>query len=147
MKELDEATCRSFLRSRRFGTLALADGGEAYCVPLFYAFDGESVFFISRPGAKDGFREHTKHGCFVVVEFVGDDDWTSVQVRGPVRKVDSNADAERAFAALADNPFPPEFGMDTHGQPLRSGKGAYLWMMDPEHVSGRHSSTPVRLKR
>lgn len=147
MRDLDEAACRAFLGSHRVGVLALADRGAAYAVPLFYAFDGAAIYFHSRPGEKDAFREATGEGCLVVLEVHGDDDWTSVQVRGPVEKVGSNADADRAFKALAENPFPPEFGVDLRGRPERSGKGAYLWRMRPVRVTGRASGSAVRAKR
>ena len=144
MKDLPEADCRSFLRSHRVGVMSLAREGEAYGVPLFYAYDGASLFFHSRPGEKDDFLQHTGRGCFVVLEVHSDDDWTSVEARGPVRKVDSNADADRAFKALSENPFPPEFGVDARGKPLRSGKGGYIWMMQPASLTGRKSQRPVR---
>lgn len=146
MRDLPEAECKAFLRGRRVGVMSLARKGEAYGLPLFYAFDGRDLFFHSRPGEKDDFLDETDDGCFTVLDVRSDDDWTSVEARGPVGKVSTNADADRAFKALAENPFPPEFGVDLHGKPQRSGKGAYLWMMKPDRITGRTSSVPVRGK-
>lgn len=146
MKEMSEADAKAFLGSHRFGVMALARGGEAYGLPLFYAYDGYALFFYSRPGEKDQFVEGTTDGCFVVVDFRSDDDWLSVEARGPVNKVETNSDAERAFNALADNPFPPEFGIDEKGKPKRSGQGGYLWMMKPRNVTGRQSRSLVSRK-
>lgn len=144
MKEMREADCRAFLGAHRVGVMSLAHDGDAYGLPLFYAYDGYALFFNSRPGEKDEFLQHTGEGCFVVVEVKSDDDWTSVEARGPVKKVDTNSDADRAFKAIADNPFPPEFGVDVRGNPQRSGKGSYLWMMKPEKITGRTSQAAVR---
>ena len=124
--------------------MSLARNGDAYGLPLFYAYDGYDLFFNSRPGEKDDFLGATQAGCFIVMDYQSDDDWTSVEARGPVRKVDTNADADRAFKAIAENPFPPEFGVDLKGKPQRSGKGAYLWMMKPERLTGRASQAAVR---
>ena len=146
MKELDEGASRAFLGTHRFGVLCLADGGQAYGVPLFYAFDGQAVYFHSRPGEKDHFRDATADACLVVVEMHGDDDWTSVEARGPVQTVQTNAEADRAFTAISENPFPPEFGLDAAGKPGRSGKGGYLWMMRPQRITGRTSRSPVRAR-
>lgn len=55
---------------------------QAYGLPLFYAYDGDAIFFNSRPGEKDEFLQSTTEGCFVVVEVKSDDDWTSVEARG-----------------------------------------------------------------
>ena len=146
MKQMRDDEAHAFLRAHRVGVMALARDGVAYGVPLFYAYDGYDLFFNSRPGEKDEFLDHTEEGCFVVLEVRSEDDWTSVEARGPVKKVDTNADADRAFQAIVDNPFPPEFGVDTRGKPQRSGKGAYLWMMRPEHITGRTSSSVVRTR-
>ncbi len=146
MKELPEADCRSFLARHRVGVIALAREGDAYAVPLFFAYDGRSLYFHSHPGDKDHFREGTHDASFVVVEVHGDDDWTSVQATGPVRKVASNDDADRAFRAIAENPFPPEFGVDAKGNPGRGSSGTYLWMMTPRKVTGRTSRSLLRMK-
>jgi nitroimidazol reductase NimA-like FMN-containing flavoprotein (pyridoxamine 5'-phosphate oxidase superfamily) len=147
VKELDEPTARAFLGSHRFGVMALAREGEAYTVPLFYAYDGLALFFHSRHGEKDEFLAGTRQACFVVVDYQGDSDWTSVEARGPVHRVQTNSEADRAFKAISENPFPPEFGVDSHGRPERSGKNAYLWMMTPEQVTGRSSQSLARVKR
>lgn len=144
MKEMTETEAKAFLRKNRFGVMSLAHEGRAYGLPLFYAYDGYDLFFYSRPGEKDDFMAHTQEGCFVVLEVRSDDEWVSVEARGRVMKVESNADAGRAFNAIAENPFPPEFGVNARGEPLRSGKGGYLWMMRPDHVTGRSSRPAVR---
>ena len=146
MKEMREDDCQAFLGGRRFGVMSLARQGDAYGLPLFYAYDGYAIFFHSRPGEKDGFLEQTNEGCFVVVEVRSDDDWTSVEARGPVSRVATNADADRAFKAISNNPFPPEFGIDVRGKPKRSGAESYLWMMKPEKITGRTSRSLVRSK-
>lgn len=144
MDEVPEADCKAFLRGHRIGVMSLARAGKAYGLPLFYAYDGYDLFFHSRHGEKDAYLDETAEGCFVVLEVRSDDDWTSIEARGPVRKVATNADADRALRAIAETPFPPEFGVDSRGNPQRSGKGAYLWMMRPERVSGRMSHSAAR---
>lgn len=146
MKELPEDACRAFLGRHRVGVMALAKGGDAYAVPLFFVYDGDALYFHSHPGDKDAYLEGTHEGCFVVVEVHGEDDWTSVQARGPVEKVTTQADAAKAFQALSDNPLPPEFGIDWLGRPKRGSGDTYLWTMRARTVTGRTSRSPVRLK-
>lgn len=128
---------------RRHG---LGQGRDAYAIPLYYAYDGEALYFHSHIGAKDAFLQETHEASFVVVEVEGTDDWTSVQVTGPVEKVSRSGDAQKAFEALAENPLPPEFGVDVKGNPKRGSKDSYLWMMRPRKVTGRTSRSLVRLK-
>ena len=146
MKELPEATCKAFLSKHRVGVMALAKDGDAYAVPLFFAYDGQALYFHSHPGEKDSFLSETHEGCFVVVEVHGDDDWTSVQATGHVEKITLSVDAMRALDAMSENPFPPEFGVDAKGSPKRSSDRMYLWMMRPRKVTGRTSRSLVRMK-
>lgn len=146
MKELPESACKEFLGQHRVGVMALAKEGDAYAVPLFYAYDGQALYFHSHPGEKDAFLQETHNGSFVVVEFHGDDDWTSVQATGHVEKITLSDDAMRALEAMSENPFPPEFGVDSKGTPKRSSSRMYLWMMKPLKVTGRTSRSLVRVK-
>lgn len=126
--------------------MALASDGDAYAVPLFFAYDGDMLYFHSHPGEKDTFLEGTHEGSFVVVEVHGVDQWTSVQVTGAVQKLDHTGDAEKAFQALSEVPLPPEFGFDQKGRPNRSWRGSYFWMMAPRKITGRTSRSVVRAK-
>src|SRR5689334_8622587 len=93
VKQLEDSACIAFLGGHRVGVMAVSRQGDAYAVPLFYAYDGRALYFNSHPGGKDAFLEDTHEGCFVVVEVHGDDDWTSVQAVGPVQRIDRNDDA------------------------------------------------------
>lgn len=146
MKELPEPACKAFLGAHRVGVLSLARSGDAYAIPLFYVFDGASLYFHSKPGEKDAFLAGTHEGCLVVMELEGDDDWTSVQVTGRVERLTRNEDAERAFAVLAETPLPPEFGVAASGNPKRGSAGMSLWRLTPRKVTGRQSKSLVRLK-
>lgn len=146
MEILANDACLGFLKRGRIGVMALASKGEAYAVPLFYAYDGKRLYFQSHPGEKDHFLEDCEQACFVITEVHGDDDWRSVQVTGPVEKITLSDDATQALDTMAKNPFPPEFGVDTKGNPNRSAQRMYLWMMMPEKISGRVSKMPPTVK-
>lgn len=142
MEILPRDACLGFLKRGRIGVMALAKSGSAYAIPLFYSFDGKRLYFQSHPGEKDRFLEACQQACFVVTDVRGDDDWKSVQATGPVEKITLSDDAMQALDAMAKNPFPPEFGVDTQGNPKRSSGRMYLWMMTPKTISGRVSRTP-----
>jgi nitroimidazol reductase NimA-like FMN-containing flavoprotein (pyridoxamine 5'-phosphate oxidase superfamily) len=144
MDVLPIEACMGFLKRNRVGVMALADEGRAYAIPLFYAFDGQRLYFQSHPGAKDHFLEHSRQGCFVVTEVKGDLDWRSVQAIGKVEKITLSDDAMKALDQMAKNPFPPEFGTEPSGEPKHSSKRMYLWMMTPDDLSGRSSHVKPR---
>jgi nitroimidazol reductase NimA-like FMN-containing flavoprotein (pyridoxamine 5'-phosphate oxidase superfamily) len=139
MDVLPAEACMGFRHRGRVGVMALAREGRAYAIPLFYAYDGKRLFFQSHPGEKDTFLEGCDEACFVVTEVHGDDDWKSVQATGPVEKITLSDDAMQALDSMAKNPFPPEFGVDTKGNPNRSAQRMYLWMMSPTKITGRSS--------
>ncbi|HJQ93368.1 MAG TPA: pyridoxamine 5'-phosphate oxidase family protein [Candidatus Thermoplasmatota archaeon] len=142
MEELASDACKEFLMKHRIGVMALAKEGKAYAVPLFYAYDGNRLYFHSHPGHKDEVLAGTEEACFVVVEAHGDDDWTSVQATGSAEKITLSDDAMQALDVMAKNPFPPEFGSNPKGYPNRSAANMYLWMMTPGRITGRKSRTP-----
>lgn len=121
------------------GVLSLADKGSAYAIPLFYGYDGDSLFFHSHIGHKDEFIEATEEACLVVMSYESEDAWESVQAFGPVEKLSVLDDIKDAEAALLDVPLPPEFGTFPAGKPRRSESGTYYWRLLPETVHGVRS--------
>jgi len=142
MERMSGDEAQELLSASMVGHLALARGGEAYAIPLFYAFDGERLYFHSHPGLKDEYLDGTKEACFVVTLFEGPDTWRSVQVFGRIEKATLSDDALAALDALQKVPFPPEFGVDEAGRPKRSHHRMYIWMLAAERMSGRKSSLP-----
>jgi hypothetical protein len=88
--ELDE-----FLRLGEHGVLGLADGGDAYAVPLSYHYDGDRLLLRvsdhDDDSEKRGFLGTTETATFVVFDASTADSW-SIQVRGPVSEFDSDVD-------------------------------------------------------
>lgn len=139
MDAMTEGAARHLLGRNFRGTMALAEGGYAYAFPVFYAFDGQRLYFHSHPGLKDRFLTATAEACFNVVEYDDRDDWRSVQCFGRVEKITLSDDAMEALDALSKIPLPPEYGVDAAGGPKRSAERMYLWMMVPARISGRAS--------
>ncbi|WP_178915315.1 pyridoxamine 5'-phosphate oxidase family protein [Natronomonas gomsonensis] len=88
--ELDE-----FLRLGEHGVLGLADGDDAYAVPLSYHYDGKRLLLRvsghDDDSEKRRFLETTGTTTFVVFDASTADSW-SIQVRGPVSEFESDVD-------------------------------------------------------
>lgn len=101
---MSEAEVDEHLRAGEHGVLALADGHDAYAVPLSYHYDGDRLLLrVSThrgPGEKSDFLETTETATFVCYEASGDDSW-SIHVRGSV------APAEEVDEATLNEMFPP----------------------------------------
>ncbi|MFB6080281.1 MAG: pyridoxamine 5'-phosphate oxidase family protein [Haloferacaceae archaeon] len=74
---MDDAEVEERLRTAETGVLALADGNDAYAVPLAHYYDGERIYF--RLGSTEGskkraFWETTGTACYVLYETDPTDD-------------------------------------------------------------------------
>lgn len=95
---LSQEAVEERLRSGDHGVLGLADGDDAYAVPLSYHYDGDA--FLLRVSDHDGhsekrgFIEATETATFVCYGATDSESW-SVQIRGPLREWQGDADEER----------------------------------------------------
>ena len=137
MREMTPPEASQFLRSNHAGVLALADGGDAYGVPLYYAYDGRDLYFQTRPGLKQRYAVATGEACFTVVRVTAPDSWASVQVFGPLERIEPSL---RAQDALLSVPLPPDWGEGPRGEPQRHARDVVLYKLHARRVSGRYSN-------
>ncbi|MFC4407464.1 pyridoxamine 5'-phosphate oxidase family protein [Haloarchaeobius iranensis] len=86
--QMDALEIDEFLESQQTGVLALANDGDAYAVPLSFAYDDDDRSVYLRlgfaPGSqKQRYLERTDHVSFVVYDDT-DEGWKSVLVEGKV---------------------------------------------------------------
>lgn len=141
---MTEAETREFLGHNKAGVLSLADQGRAYGVPLFYGYDGGTLYFFVRQGLKMQYARLTSEACFTVIRIMGLDDWASVQVFGELERVPEGPERMRAHEALMGVPLPPEWGESSFGEPLRSGERTAYYRLVPREISGRYSEPAPR---
>lgn len=111
---LDEAEIDDYLRSTPTGVLALADGSDAYAIPLVHHYDGDGLYLRlgSTPDSeKRRFVDRADRVCYVVYgtkrtngpeEF---ESW-SVLVTGRLTEL-TGPDRERFDTAEINKNFPP----------------------------------------
>jgi nitroimidazol reductase NimA-like FMN-containing flavoprotein (pyridoxamine 5'-phosphate oxidase superfamily) len=83
------------LRAGEHGVLGLADGGDAYAIPLSFHYDGERLLLrVSERGGdseKGRFIAATETATFVCYEASTDESW-SIHVRGPIQRWEGDVD-------------------------------------------------------
>lgn len=88
---MDEESVRARLRAAETGVLALADGSDAYAIPMaFHYDDGDSILLrVGRfPGSeKIAYIEATGRACFVVYEYESPRESWSVLLTGTLHPV------------------------------------------------------------
>jgi nitroimidazol reductase NimA-like FMN-containing flavoprotein (pyridoxamine 5'-phosphate oxidase superfamily) len=134
---------RAMLRQGRVGVLALARGGDAYGLPVYYAFDGRHLYFHTHPGHKSDYIGATREACFTLVAARSTDEWASIMVFGVLERVDGTPSHLAAMHALMAVPLPPEWGVSEAGEPRRGGEGAATYRLTPTRISGRFSQREV----
>jgi nitroimidazol reductase NimA-like FMN-containing flavoprotein (pyridoxamine 5'-phosphate oxidase superfamily) len=92
---MSESEVDSRLRGGEHGVLGLANGDDAYAVPLSYHYDGDRLLLRvsdhDGDGEKGRFLETTDTATFVCYEASTDESW-SVHVRGPIRRWERTVD-------------------------------------------------------
>lgn len=136
MREMSPAEANQFIRANRAGVLGLADGGRAYCIPLYYAYDGRDIYFQSRPGLKQKYAVATKEACFTIVRATTPDTWASVLVFGDLERIEPSLAAEDALLRV---PLPPDWGETSLGEPERHDRDVALYRLRARRTTGRYS--------
>jgi nitroimidazol reductase NimA-like FMN-containing flavoprotein (pyridoxamine 5'-phosphate oxidase superfamily) len=132
---MDEADVEGHLRDAGHGVLALADGNDAYAVPLHVHYDGRRLLLrVSRhdgDSEKRRYLEATGTATLVCYAASSGESW-SVLVRGPVEVWDGEADE-----ATLNEWFPPFRLFDEHVEDVAFD----LYELGTESVVGRKSVT------
>lgn len=93
---MDEEDVEYYLQAGEHGVLGLADGDDAYAIPLSYHYDGKRFLLrVSHTpeGDKERFLETTDTATFACYEASTDESW-SVLVRGSLHEWETEPDDE-----------------------------------------------------
>lgn len=139
MRTMTEEEIASFVSTRGFGVLALAEGNHAYGVPLFYGASGGVLYFQTRAGQKTHYLYATTEACLTISSTRGMGEWASVQILGRLERVGAGG---QAHEALADVPPPLHWASDDARGDGQAG-GLTTFRLVPTHRYGRYSE-PAR---
>lgn len=135
MEEMTDDEIRTLLDHARVAHVGLARDGDAYVIPVFFAYDGEQLWFHSHPGLKRDYLDATGEACATVTVVETEEVWASVQILGPVAEATMNDDRKRAMEALMSRPSPPHREGDDPEE-------LFYWHLTPNQISGRKSVRP-----
>lgn len=97
---LDDAECRDVLSKQRLCVLAMVDGDEPYAVPVYYGFDGETMYLGVAEGRKTSVLDRNPRVCVTVSEPGARDSWRSVLVAGVSRTITDADERARAIDVM-----------------------------------------------
>lgn len=137
---MDDGSVDERLRTADSGVLALANGNDAYAVPLAHYYDGDSLYFrlgMDEKGAKRRFLETTETACYVLYGTDPTDDpkafdsWSLV-VTGQLVEL-SGSDRERFDTAEINDRFSPIRVFDEAIEDI----DVTVFRFDIERITGR----------
>ncbi len=135
--------CREILTRQRLCILSTVDGNEPYAVPLFYGFDGETIYLGVAEGRKTRVLDSNSRVCLTVPDVGAGDSWRSVMIAGRAELVTDSVERERAVQVMIDHNRRPErqnSGTEEPGATSRTksrhGGGRILRIADAE-MTGR----------
>jgi nitroimidazol reductase NimA-like FMN-containing flavoprotein (pyridoxamine 5'-phosphate oxidase superfamily) len=133
---LSDAECRAVLERQRLCVVSVVDDGEPYAVPVFYGFDGHTLFLGVAEGRKTRALDVSARVYIVVTEVGPGDAWRSVAIAGRARTLVDAAERQAAIDVLvAHNRRVRSASLEGTPPPRRSG-GRVLRIEDAV-VTGR----------
>jgi nitroimidazol reductase NimA-like FMN-containing flavoprotein (pyridoxamine 5'-phosphate oxidase superfamily) len=132
---LDDARCREILERQRLCVVSVVDAEEPYAVPVFYGYDGESIYLGTSEGRKTRALDANPRIYIVVTETGPGDAWRSVAIAGRVQSV-TDADARlRAIDVLVAHNRRVRGASSPASTPRRSG--GRILRVDHPIITGR----------
>lgn len=134
-RELSRAEIDDFLRGQRIARLACQAGGEAYIVPLIYAYDDGAVVAVTTEGRKTAMLRENPRVCVEVDEYDADGkgSWRSVIAYGTYDELAGEA-IEPALSLLRER-FARAAGRAAEPRPL--GPNVVVLRITLDEMSGR----------
>lgn len=134
---LSEADCRAVLERQRLCVVSMIDGAEPYAVPVFYGFDGATLYLGTSEGRKTRALDANSRVYVLMTEVGPGDAWRSVAVAGRARTLTTEVERERAIEVLiAHNRRVRGAAGVTSAPPRRVGGGRVMCVEDVS-ISGR----------
>ena len=97
---LCDADCRAVLERQRLCVVSVVDGEEPYAVPVFYGFDGQTLYLGVAEGRKTRALDVSARVYIVVTEVGPGDAWRSVAIAGRARTLVDAAERQAAIDVL-----------------------------------------------
>ena len=134
---LSDVECRAVLERQRLCVVSVVDDGEPYAVPVFYGFDGQTLFLGVAEGRKTRALDVSARVYIVVTEVGPGDAWRSVAIAGRARTLVDAAERQAAIDVLvAHNRRVRSSDPPRDGPPPRRTGGRVLRIEDAV-VTGR----------
>ena len=137
IETLSADECRAVLERQRLCVVSVVDGDSPYAVPVFYGYDGATLYLGTSEGRKTRALDVSARVYIVVTEVGPGDAWRSVAIAGRARTLVDAAERQAAIDVLvAHNRRVRSSDPPRDGPPPRRTGGRVLRIEDAV-VTGR----------
>ncbi len=78
ISQMTEEECRAFLASASLGRLGCSHDNQPYVVPIYFAYEPDSIYVLSTSGQKNEWMRENPQVCLEVDEIANQSEWMSV---------------------------------------------------------------------
>jgi hypothetical protein len=135
--ELDQTECLEIVRRQRMCVVAIADGEIPYAVPVYYGFDGTSIYLGVAEGRKTRVLDRNPRVHVIIAEPGEGDRWRSVAIAGRATVLVDPVERSRGIEALIAHNRRPERDESTSNAPIRPRSGGRILRIDEAVITGR----------
>ena len=143
IEQLSSDECRAVLERQRLCIVSVVDGNTPYAVPVFYGYDGVTLYLGTSEGRKTRALDANPHVYIVVTEVGPGDAWRSVAIAGQAQTLTSDSDRQQAIDVLIAHSRRVRRAADLPASPPRRPSGGRLIRIDNPTLTGRSSGWPT----
>ena len=146
IETMSEGECRTVLERQRLCVVSVVDGEVPYAVPVFYGYDGVTLYLGTSEGRKTRALDSNSRVYVLVTEVGPGDAWRSVAVAGRARTLASDAERQEAIDVLIAHNQRVRHTDVPSSRPRRPAGGRVLRIDDPT-ITGRSFGWPTEAAR
>ncbi len=141
MKELPKEAAIEFIKTKRYGNLALCNKNIPYCIPIAYTYTDKALLLYQRSrGRTLEYIEANQKACFEIHDIKGFRDYRSVISEGWISRVTNPAELRESLRLIEKNIALIDGSYEEIAQAITSGKAGGVYKIIVEKLSAVESS-------
>jgi nitroimidazol reductase NimA-like FMN-containing flavoprotein (pyridoxamine 5'-phosphate oxidase superfamily) len=140
MHELPQDKTLEFIKTKKYGNLALCGRNQPYCIPIAYTHtDATLLLYQSSRGRTLQYLEENQRACFEIHDIKGFGDWKSVIIEGWISRVTDPAELRDSLRKIEKNINLMEGSYEDAARAITSGKAGGVYKILIEKLSAAQS--------
>ncbi len=141
MKELPKEVAIEFVKTKRYGNLALCNKNVPYCIPIAYTYTDTAILLYQRSrGRTLEYIEANQKACFEIHDIKGFRDYRSVIIEGWISRVTDPAELRSSLRSLETNISLIDGSYEEIAEAITSGKAGGVYKIIIQKLSAVESS-------